>query len=114
RQGKDYWIDLPLGDRRGLLELAWFDRRIADQESIFLTRLTPSGEWKVLTQTKSEIRTKNDDKLAVSHVLAPREGALVLLSGCAATAQGSGLVVRSYEKGALSEARFVPITPAQP
>jgi hypothetical protein len=114
RQGKDYWIDLPLGDRRGPLELAWFDRRTPDQESIFLTRLTPAGAWTVLSQAKSEIRTKNDDRLAVSHVLAPREGALVLLSGCAATAGGSGLVVRSYEKGTLSEARFVPITSAKP
>ncbi|HZF14170.1 MAG TPA: hypothetical protein VFE33_35690 [Thermoanaerobaculia bacterium] len=113
-QGKDYWIDLPLGDRRGPLELAWFDRRNADQESIFLTRLTPAGTWTVLTQTKSEIRTKNDERLQVSHVLAPKAGTLLLLSGCAATSGGSGLVVRAYEKGALSEARFVPIMLAKP
>jgi hypothetical protein len=114
RQGKDYWIDLPVGDRRGPLELAWFDRRNPEQEAIVLTRLTPAGSWTVLTQTKSEIRTKNDDRLAVSHVLAPKEGTLLLLSGCVATNQGSGLVVRTYEKGALSEARFVPIAVAKP
>jgi hypothetical protein len=114
RQGKDYWIDLPMGDRRGPLELAWFDRRTADQEAIFLTRLAPAGDWAVLAHSKSEIRTKNDDRLEVSHVLSPREGILVLLSGCAATAGGSGLVVRIYDKGALSEARFVPIAPAHP
>ncbi|MEA2692740.1 MAG: hypothetical protein QOJ16_2127 [Acidobacteriota bacterium] len=114
RQGKDYWIDLPIGDRRGPLELAWFDRRTPEQESIFLTRLNPAGDWTVLTQSKSEIRTKNDDRLEVSHVLSPRAGSLVLLSGCAATAGGSGLVIRTYDKGALSEARFVPIAPAPP
>jgi hypothetical protein len=114
RQGKDYWIDLPSGDRRGPLELAWFDRRTPDQESLFLTRLNPTGEWSVLAHSKSEIRTKNDDRLEVSHVLSPRSGTLVLLSGCAATAGGSGLVVRIFDKGALSEARFVPIRPARP
>jgi hypothetical protein len=114
RQGKDYWIDLPVSDRRGPLELAWFDRRTPDQESIFLTRLTPTGDWAVLTQSKSEIRTKNDDRLEVSHVLSPRSGTLVLLSGCAATSGGSGLVIRTYDKGALSEARFVAIHPARP
>jgi hypothetical protein len=114
RQGKDYWIDLPLGDRRGPLELAWFDRRTPEQESIFLTRLNPAGDWTVLTQSKSEIRTKNDDRLEVSHVLSPRAGTLVLLSGCAATSGGSGLVIRTYDKGALSEARFVPITKMAP
>jgi hypothetical protein len=113
RQGKDYWIDLPTGDRRGPLELAWFDRRTPDEEALFLTRLNPAGDWAVLAHSKSEIRTKNDDRLEVSHVLSPHAGTLVLLSGCAATAGGSGLVVRIFEKGALSEARFVAITPAK-
>jgi hypothetical protein len=114
RQGKDYWIDLPSGDRRGPLELAWFDRRTPDQESLYLTRLTSGSDWTVLAHSKSEIRTKNDDRLEISHVLSPRSGTLVLLSGCAATANGSGLVVRIFEKGALSEARFVTIAPARP
>jgi hypothetical protein len=112
RQGSDYWIDLPVGDRRGPLELAWFDRRVSSQEGIFLTRLTPGGQWTILAQTKSEIRTKNDERLAVSHVLAPKAGSLLLLSGCAATASGSGLVIRTIDQNTLSEARFVPITPA--
>ncbi|HEV7517157.1 MAG TPA: hypothetical protein VGR07_12720 [Thermoanaerobaculia bacterium] len=114
RQGRDYWIDLPVSDHRGPLELAWFDRRTPEQESIFLTRLNPAGDWTVLTRSKSEIRTKNDDRLEVSHVFSPRAGSLVLLSGCVATAGGSGLVIRTYDKGALSEARFVPIHPVAP
>ena len=108
RQGSDYWVDLPVGDRRGPLQLAWFDRRTPGSESIFLTRLGPQGAWTTLVQAKSEVATKSE-KLPVSHVFAPREGTWLLLSGCVATAKGSDLVVRTYEKGTLSPPRLVPL-----
>jgi hypothetical protein len=108
RQGSDYWVDLPVGDRRGPLQLAWFDRRTPGQETIYLTRLGRNGAWVTLTQTKSEVTTKND-RLAVSHVLSPREGVWLLLSGCVATGDRSSLVVRTYENGALSGPRLVPL-----
>ena len=111
RQGTDYWVDLPLGDRRGPLELAWFDRRVANDERLYLTRLTPGGEWLTLAQAKSEITTRNDH-LAVSHVFAPTPDTWIVLSGCVATAEGSSLVVRVYEKGALSAPRLVPLREA--
>ncbi|HXO19732.1 MAG TPA: hypothetical protein VOA87_07380 [Thermoanaerobaculia bacterium] len=109
RQGSDYWVDLPMGDRRGPLQLAWFDRRVPNEEKIVLTRLSPAGDWIALAEARSEIHTKNDDRLQVSHVLAPEADTWVLLSGCAGSAGGSGLVLRVFAHGALSEARFVPI-----
>jgi hypothetical protein len=112
RQGSDYWVDLPVGDRRGPLQLAWFDRRTPGQETLYLTRLGTGGTWTTLTQAKSEISTKND-KLQVSHVFAPREGVWLLLSGCVATAGESDLVVRVYDKGTLSAPRLVPLREAK-
>ena len=78
RQGKDYWVDLPSGDHRAALRLAWFDRRRPSDEVLVLTRLGTAGEW-------------------------------LRLTGCAATAQGSGLVLRVYDGKGVSEPRFVAL-----
>jgi hypothetical protein len=108
RQGKDYWVDLPFGDHRGSLRLVWFDRRRPNEETVLLTRLTPSGDWIRLAEAKSEVRTKSGEQLPVTQVLVPRGDIWLLLSGCAATAQGSGFVLRSFDGMALSASRFVP------
>ncbi len=109
RQGTDYWVDLPLGERRGALQLAWFDRRVASKERLILTRRDGTRAWASLIEVPSEIRTKDGDRLAVSHVLLPREGRWLLLSGCVATKEGSGLVLRTFDGRTLSEPRFVAI-----
>ncbi|HXU33712.1 MAG TPA: hypothetical protein VN851_24340 [Thermoanaerobaculia bacterium] len=107
--GTDYWVDLPLGERRGALQLAWFDRRVPSQEKLILARRDPDGTWVAQVEAPSTIRTKDGDNLAVSHVLLPREGRWLLLSGCVATKEGSGLVLRTFDGRKLSEPRFVAI-----
>ena len=109
RQGTDYWVDLPLGERRGALQLAWFDRRVASNERLILARRDPDGTWVQLAESPSAIRTKDGDHLAVSHVLLPREGRWLLLSGCVATKEGSGLVLRTYDGRQLSEPKLLAI-----
>jgi len=107
-QGKDYWVDLAYGSHLGGLRLVWYDRRVASQgERILLTRLTPGGGWKTLAEAPSEIRTRSGDILTIAQVLVPKGDAWLLLSGCAATPQGSGVVVRLFDGKALSEPRFV-------
>lgn len=108
RQGKDFWVDLPVGDRRGPLQLAWFDRRLPQDEKIVLTRLNVAGEWLTLAESPSDVRSKNGEHLPVNQVLTPTADTWVLLSGCAATAGGSGLVVRTFDHGALAAPRFLP------
>jgi hypothetical protein len=112
RQGTDYGIDLPLADHRGDLQLVWFDRRSRNAEQVVLTRLGAGGDWTTLAQAPSDVTTRNGDHLPVNQVLVPRAGTWVLLSGCAATAAGSGLVLRTFDQGRISEARFVPIVTA--
>jgi len=114
RQGKDFWVDLPLGDRRGPLQLAWFDHRQPSAERIVLTRLTPAGEWIALAESPSDVRSKNGEHLPVNLVLTPTADTWLLLSGCAATSGGSGLVVRAYAHGALGAPRFLPFEARQP
>jgi hypothetical protein len=109
RQGIDYGIDLPFGDRRGTLQLVWFDRRTAAAERVVLTRLGTGGAWTELAAAPTDVTTRNGEHLPVTQVLIPRPDTWILLSACAATATGSGLVLRTLEKGQLSEARFVPI-----
>jgi hypothetical protein len=111
RQGKDYGIDLPYGDHRGALQLVWYDRRSAAAEHVLLTRLGPGGAWTALGQAPADVTTRSGEHLPVTQVLVPRPDTWILLSGCAATATGSGLVLRSFDHGQLSDVRFVPIAP---
>lgn len=107
-QGKDYWVDLAYGNHLGGLRLVWYDRRVSSQgERILLTRLKPGGGWTTLAEAPSEIRTKNGDMLPIAQVVVPKGDAWILLSGCVATAQGSGVVVRVFDGKALSEPRLV-------
>jgi hypothetical protein len=114
RQGTEYVIDLPFGDHRGALQLVWFDRRRPAAERVVLTRLGAGGTWAQLAEAANDVTSRNGEHLPVTQVLVPHEDTWILLSGCAATATGSGLVLRSFEKGEMSEARFVPIAKQQP
>jgi hypothetical protein len=109
RQGIDYGIDLPFGDRRGGLQLVWFDRRTAAAERVVLTRLGTGGAWTELAAAPTDVTTRSGEHLPVAQVLIPRTDSWILLSACAATATGSGLVLRTLERGQLSDPRFVPI-----
>lgn len=109
RQGHDYWVDFPFGDHQGSLRLVWFDRRRPAEEFIVLTRLNQNRDWVRLAEAPSEIRTKNGERLPVTQVLVPQGETWLLLSGCVATAQGSGLVLRVFDGKQLSEAKLVPL-----
>ena len=109
RQGQDYWVDFPFGDHRGALRLVWFDRRLPSEEKIVLTRLTPSGDWVKLAELTSGVKTKSGEQLAVTQILVPKGDDWILLTGCAATAEGSGLVLRVFDGKNVSDARFVPM-----
>ncbi|MGH9360344.1 MAG: serine O-acetyltransferase, partial [Thermoanaerobaculia bacterium] len=109
RQGSDFWVDLPVGVQRGPLQLAWFDRRVPKDARLYLTELDAKTQWRVVAQGAPEVKTKGDTPLAVSHLLAPREGDWLVLHGCVATPEGSGLVVRTAGPDGLSAPKLVPL-----
>jgi hypothetical protein len=106
RQGSDWWVDLPYGDHEGSLKLAWFDRRVPTEEKILLTRLTQSGQWVRLSETRSEVSTRSES-LPLSQIMVPRGDTWVLLTGCVASGGTSSLVLRVFRDGKLSEAKLV-------
>jgi hypothetical protein len=108
RQGKDFWVDFPFGDHRGALRLVWFDHRRPSEEVVVLTRLTQSGDWVRVTEAPGQVKTKSE-QLPITQILVPKGDVWLLFSGCAATANGSGLVLRAFNGTSLSPARFVPI-----
>jgi hypothetical protein len=109
RQGSDFAVDLPFSDRLGELEVVWFDRRKPSDERIVLSRLAAGGQWSQVGEAANVVQSKSGEQLPVTQVLVPHAGAFVLLSGCAATAGGSGLVLRAAAGGAISAPRLVPI-----
>ena len=108
RQGKDYWVDFPFGDHRGSLRLVWFDRRRPTRRGPRPHPSRPGGAGPALAEVTSEVKTKSE-RLPVTQVLVPQGDTWILLSGCAATAQGSGLVLRVFDGKSLSEAKLVPL-----
>ena len=112
RQGSDWWVDLPYGDHDGALRLAWFDRRVPSEEKILLTRLTASGDWLRLAETRTEVKTKNE-ALGLTQILVPKGDTWVLLTGCVTTGGTSSLVVRTFDGRALSGPRMVPLEPGK-
>jgi hypothetical protein len=107
RQGSDYTVDLPIGDPQGALRLVWFDRRRPSEEHVVLTELKAGG-WVALADVPSEVKTRSGDAMPVTQVLVPKGNDWILLSGCAATAAGSGLVLRVFDGKEASPPRFVP------
>jgi hypothetical protein len=108
RQGTDYWVDLPFGDHRAALRLAWFDRRRPSDEVLVLTRLGTGGDWIRLADAPAEVKSRNDERLPVTQVLVQGDTWL-LISGCAATAEGSGLVLRTFDGKAVSAVKLLPL-----
>ncbi len=111
RQGKDFSVDLPVGVLNGDLVVAWFDRRRPEKEQVVLAVLPTTGAGKVIAETAAAVHTQSDEELPMGDLLAPRAGTWILFSGCAATAEGSGLVLKVVEHGELSAPRLVPIVP---
>jgi hypothetical protein len=114
RQGLDFSVDFPYGAQGSTLDLAWFDRRGSAEERLFLTRMHPPDRWETLADLSAEVKTKGPAPFPATHVLKPGDDRWLILFGCAATAEGSGLIVRTLTGKELSAARFVPLHVAAP
>jgi len=112
--GQDYELDVPAGDRRGPLALVWFDRRYPDRQRVLLTEWSPPSDFRLLSELAPEVSTLNDQQLPFTELVILRPGAWALLTGCVNTANGPGLVLRTYGRQGLSRPRFLPLGPGLP
>lgn len=117
--GQDFTVDLPIGDRRGPLAMAWLDRRrgaagsggAGEGERLLLTTWSPGAGWRLLAELAAEVVTLDGARLPFDHFLIIRPGEWLMLAGCAFTRAGPGLVLRTYGRDGLSAPRFVEIRP---
>src|SRR4029079_9799464 len=72
------------------------------------------GDGTRLADAPAEVKSRNDERLPVTQVLVQGDTWL-LLSGCAATAEGSGLVMRTLDGKAGSAVKLLPLrSPSEP
>jgi hypothetical protein len=112
--GRDYSVDLPSGDRRPPLAVAWFDRRQPGAERLHLTSWSPGRGWAETAALPPATTTLDGALFTWDHLLRPAQDSWLLLTGCVNTAAGPGLAVRTTGPGGLSKPRFVPLLPAGP
>lgn len=111
--GRDFVVDLPASDHRQAVSVVWFDRRRAGEERLVLTEWSPANDWRVLADLAPQVTTSNGDALDYADFFVVTPGRWLLTTGCVHTANGSGLVVRTYGPEGLSAPRFVPIVAAE-
>ena len=99
----------PSATTAAALRLAWFDRRRPSEEKILLTRLAEAGDWVRLDEAPGEVQDEKRRAPARHPGPRPQGEPRLLLSGCAATAEGSGLVLRVFDGKAMSAAKFLPL-----
>jgi hypothetical protein len=109
--GKDFTVDLPTGDRRGDLAALWVDRRDGQEGQLYLTTWSPTADWATLTDMAPRITTLNGDVLGYNDMVLASPDTWVLLTGCVNTANGPGLVLRTYGPAGLTRPRFLPLRP---
>ena len=110
--GRDYTVDLPLGDRRPPLAVAWFDRRDRAAERLHLTAWNPLRGWTETAALPPAATTLDGVDLTWDHLLRPSRDSWLLLAGCVHTAAGPGLAVRTAGPEGLAKPRFIPLLPA--
>lgn len=108
RAGRDYWIELPDGERAAPLAVIWTDRRVPDKSNLFLAGET-SGGWGVLLGTPQGILTKEGQRLPYNHVFRFGGERWVLATGCVARQDGAALAIRRFAGGKLADPELVPI-----
>lgn len=109
--GRDFSIDLPVGDRRPPFAAAWFDRRDPAAERLHLAEWLPGRGWAETAALAPRMTTLDGEILAFDHLLRPDQESWLLLAGCVHTAAGPGLALRTAGPDGLSKPRFVPLSP---
>lgn len=109
RPGRDYYVELPEGERRVPLLAVWNDRRVASRPRLHFAQRASEGQWRALVvEAPQGLLTEGGERLPYNHILRLGDR-LVLVTGCVARAKGPALAVRPLEGGRLLDPRLLPI-----
>jgi hypothetical protein len=109
RPGRDYWVELPEGERSTPLLGVWNDERVASRPRLHFARHEGAGAWRALVvEAPQGLLTAGGERLPYNHIL--RFGdRLVLVTGCVARGEGPALAVRPLEGGRLLDPKLLPV-----
>jgi hypothetical protein len=109
RPGREYWIELPEGERQPPLVAVWNDRRVSSRPRLHLAQQLEDASWRALVvEVPQGLLTEGGERLPFNHIL--RFGdRLALVTGCVSRAEGPALALRPLEGGKLLEPRLIPV-----
>ncbi len=109
RPGRDYWIELPEGDRDPPLAAMWTDRRASEEPPLFLATQTTAGPWRTLLRTPQGILTREGDRLPYDQLFRFAGEHWVLATGCVSRQDGAALAMRRFSDGVLGPPEVVAV-----
>jgi hypothetical protein len=108
RPGRDYWIELPDGERAPPPAAIWTDRRVRDKEKLFLAGQTGAG-WGTLLGTPQGTLTDGGQRLPYNHLFRFAGERWVHATGCVARQGGAALAIRRFAGGTLADPDLVEV-----
>jgi hypothetical protein len=114
RRGRDWWIELPEGERGAPPVAVWNDRRLATRLRLFLAQREPSGAWRLLLETPQGLLTEGGERLPYNHLFRFAADRWVLVTGCISRRDGVAIALRSVHGTQLQPPNLVAVEPAAP
>jgi len=109
KAGRDYWLELPDGERKPPLAVVWTDSRVASKARLYVAHPAPGGAWAIDLDTPQGILTKSGDRLPYNNLLRFDDGRWVLLCGCVALGDRPTLALRALVDGKLQDPQTLPL-----
>lgn len=113
RRGRDYWIELPEGDRTSPPVAVWNDQRIPTKARLFLAQREPKGNWRLLLETPQGLLTEGGDRLPYNHIFRFAADRWVFVTGCVSRREGPAIAIRPVAGTRLQAPVLVPVKSPQ-
>ena len=109
RRGRDWWIELPEGERGAPPVAVWNDKRVATRTRLYLAQRDSSGAWRVLLETPQGLLTEAGDRLPYNHLFRFAADRWVFVTGCVSRRDGAAIVTRAVAGNRLLAPELVPL-----
>jgi hypothetical protein len=111
KRGRDWWIELPEGERGAPFAAVWNDQRLPTRAKLFLAR-REGGTWKPMLAAQHGMLTEDGERLPYSHLFRVAGERWVLMTGCVSRKEGAALALRVFADGTLQPPTVVKVTAA--